>query len=117
MRLDDGGRRNDANDQVELLDEAKAEQIDPWEEASICSRLHSEYYGCLKGRDEAQAQAVYNRLCKLDAGAAMLLGAPKGPQNPCQPQKRAPLQNSQRSPLPDIRYNEQLKRNRDGRQR
>ena len=51
-------------------------QLDQWEEASLCSRVLSQYYGCLKGRDEARAQAVYNRLCQLDAGAAMLLGAP-----------------------------------------
>jgi hypothetical protein len=30
----------------------------------------------LKGRDEARARVVYNRLCQLDAGEAILLGVP-----------------------------------------
>ncbi len=49
-------------------------RLDQWEDGSLCARVLSHLYRCLKGRDEARAAAVYNRLCQLDAGEALLLG-------------------------------------------
>jgi type VI secretion system ImpA family protein len=51
-------------------------RLDQWEDTSLCARVLSHLYRCLKGRDEARALVVYNRLCQLDAGEAILLGAP-----------------------------------------
>jgi len=49
-------------------------RLDQWEDNSLCARVLSHLYRCLKGRDDARAAVVYNRLCQFDAGEALLLG-------------------------------------------
>ncbi len=51
-------------------------RLDQWEDGSLCARVFSHLYRCLAGKDEARAAAIYNRLCQVDAGAALLLGTP-----------------------------------------
>jgi type VI secretion system protein ImpA len=52
------------------IDDMRLEQ---WEDGSICARVLSHLYRCLKGKDDARATAIYNRLCQIDAGEALLL--------------------------------------------
>jgi hypothetical protein len=49
-------------------------RLDQWEDSSLCARVFSHLYRCLKGRDDARAAVIYNRLCQLDPGEALLLG-------------------------------------------
>jgi type VI secretion system ImpA family protein len=49
-------------------------RLDQWEDNSLCARVLALLYRCLKGRDDARALVIYNRLCQLDAGEALLLG-------------------------------------------
>jgi hypothetical protein len=51
--------------------------LDQWEDPSLCARVLTQYYHCLRGTDEARAAMIFNRLCQLDAGAAILLSSPK----------------------------------------
>jgi len=46
-------------------------RLDEWEEPGLCARVFSSLYRCLRGRDEARAAAVYDRLCQLDIGLAI----------------------------------------------
>jgi hypothetical protein len=45
--------------------------LDQWEDASLCARVFSNLYRCLRGRDDARAGQVYDRLCRLDIGLAL----------------------------------------------
>lgn len=46
-------------------------QLDQWEDAPLCARVFSNLYRCLRGRDDAKANAAYDRLCRLDIGLAL----------------------------------------------
>jgi type VI secretion system ImpA family protein len=48
-------------------------QLDQWEDGSLCARVLSPLYRCLKGKDDVRAATIYNRLCQIDAGEALLL--------------------------------------------
>jgi type VI secretion system protein ImpA len=58
---------------AQRVDELRLEQ---WEDGSLCARVFSHLYRCLVGKDEARAAAVYNRLCQIDAGAALQFSPP-----------------------------------------
>lgn len=45
--------------------------LDQWEDAPLCARVFSNLYRCVRGRDEAKANAAYDRLCRLDIGLAL----------------------------------------------
>lgn len=46
-------------------------RLDEWEEASLCARVFSNLYQCLRGRDDERAEVVHRRLCQLDIGVAL----------------------------------------------
>jgi type VI secretion system protein ImpA len=50
--------------------------LDQWEDSSLCARIFSTLYRCLRGKDEVRARAVYNRLCQLDLTVALALEGP-----------------------------------------
>jgi len=56
---------------AQRVDELRLEQ---WEESSLCARVFSRLYVCLRGQDDARARTVYNRLCQLDLSEALALG-------------------------------------------
>jgi type VI secretion system protein ImpA len=58
---------------VQRVDEFRLEQ---WEDSSLCVRVFSNLYRCLRGQDEARARVIYNRLCQLDVSEALALGGP-----------------------------------------
>jgi hypothetical protein len=45
--------------------------LDQWEDPSVCARVFSNLYQCLRGRDDARASVAYDRLCQLDIGLAL----------------------------------------------
>ena len=49
-------------------------RLDHWEDTTLCARVVAALYRCLKGKDDARARSVYERLCQLDIGQAMSLG-------------------------------------------
>jgi type VI secretion system protein ImpA len=49
-------------------------RLDQWEDGSLCARVFSHLYRCLKGKDDARASVIYSRLCQIDASEAFLLG-------------------------------------------
>jgi type VI secretion system ImpA family protein len=46
-------------------------RLDQWEDTSLCARVFSNLYQCLRGRDDARASMIYDRLCQLDIGLAL----------------------------------------------
>jgi type VI secretion system ImpA family protein len=48
--------------------------LDEWEDASLCARVLSRLFECIRGRDDSRAAAIYSRLCQIDPGEALLLG-------------------------------------------
>ena len=57
------------------VDEFRLEQ---WEDSSLCARVFSNLYRCLRGHDESRARAIYNRLCQLDLAVALALNDEHG---------------------------------------
>jgi type VI secretion system protein ImpA len=47
--------------------------LEQWEDSALCARVYSTLYRCLRGKDEARARAVYNRLCQIDLTEALAL--------------------------------------------
>jgi type VI secretion system protein ImpA len=49
-------------------------RLDQWEDPALCARVVAALYQCVKGKDEARARAIYDRLCQLDIAQALSLG-------------------------------------------
>ena len=45
--------------------------LDRWEDPALCARVVAALYKCVRGKDEARARAIYDRLCQLDIGQAI----------------------------------------------
>jgi hypothetical protein len=58
---------------AQRIDDLRLEQ---WEDGSLSAWVLSYLYGCLKGKDDAPAAAVYNRLWQIDVGEASSWPAP-----------------------------------------
>jgi type VI secretion system ImpA family protein len=50
-------------------------RLEQWEDSSLCARVFSNLYRCLREQDVARARIIYNRLCQLDLSEALALGA------------------------------------------
>ncbi len=60
---------------VELADEIERRKLEEWEEAAIVAQPLALLYRCAEklGRDDAEKEKIYQKLCRLDPGQALAL--------------------------------------------
>jgi type VI secretion system protein ImpA len=60
---------------VELADEIERRKLEEWEEPSVVAQPLALLYRCAEklGRDDAEKQKIYQKLCRLDPGQALAL--------------------------------------------
>jgi type VI secretion system protein ImpA len=60
---------------VELADEIERRKLEEWEEAAVVAQPLALLYRCAEklGRDDAEKQKIYQKLCRLDPGQALAL--------------------------------------------
>jgi type VI secretion system protein ImpA len=60
---------------VELADEIERRKLEEWEEAAIVAQPLALLYRCAEklGRDDAEREKIYQKLCRLDPGQALAL--------------------------------------------
>src|SRR5277367_5566875 len=60
---------------VELADEIERRKLEEWEEPSVVAQPLALLYRCADklGRDDAEKQKIYQKLCRLDPGQALAL--------------------------------------------
>jgi type VI secretion system protein ImpA len=60
---------------VELAEEIERRKLEEWEEASIVAQPLALLYRCAEklGRDDAEKEKIYQKLCRLDPGQALAL--------------------------------------------
>jgi type VI secretion system protein ImpA len=60
---------------VELVDELERRKLEEWEEAAIVAQPLALLYRCAEklGRDDAEREKIYQKLCRLDPGQALAL--------------------------------------------
>jgi type VI secretion system protein ImpA len=60
---------------VELAEEIERRKLEEWEEAAVVSQPLALLYRCAEklGRDDAEKEKIYQKLCRLDPGQALAL--------------------------------------------
>jgi type VI secretion system protein ImpA len=60
---------------VELAEEIERRKLEEWEEPSVVAQPLALLYRCAEklGRDDAEKQKIYQKLCRLDPGQALAL--------------------------------------------
>ncbi len=60
---------------VELAEEIERRKLEEWEEAAIVAQPLALLYRCAEklGRDDAEKEKIYQKLCRLDPGQALAL--------------------------------------------
>jgi type VI secretion system protein ImpA len=60
---------------VELAEEIERRKLEEWEEAAVVAQPLALLYRCAEklGRDDAEKEKIYQKLCRLDPGQALAL--------------------------------------------